>query len=58
MPDRFYRQLENLHIGCEKPRAYFIPFSKSGNASSPREESDRFFSLNGEWDFAFSKNCW
>ena len=56
MPDRFYRQLENLHIGCEKPRAYFIPFSSEESASLPREKSDRFFSLGGEWDFAFFKN--
>ena len=56
MPDRFYRQLENLHIGCEKPRAYFIPFSSGSDAGADREKSERFFLLNGEWDFAFFKN--
>ena len=56
MPDRFYRQLENLHIGCEKPRAYFIPFSSGADAGAEREKSERFFLLNGEWDFAYFEN--
>lgn len=56
MAERYYRQLENLHIGCEAPRAYFVPFNCERDAASERENSKLFFSLNGEWDFAFFEN--
>lgn len=56
MVDRFYRQLENIHVNCEKPRAYFVPFECSENADKEREKSQIFTMLNGEWDFAFFKN--
>lgn len=54
-PELLYHQtLEFLHVGCEKPHAYFIPYgsddaAKTGN----RAGSDRFYSLCGEWDFRF-----
>ena len=56
MPERYYRQLENLHVGCEKPRAYFVPFESEKNAALEREKSLFFTSLNGEWDFNFFEN--
>lgn len=56
MAERYYRQLENLHVGCEKPRAYFVPFECGENAALEREKSALFTSLNGEWDFAFFEN--
>lgn len=38
----------------EKQRAYYIPFSNKHNAlNSAVEDSDRYFCLNGEWDFAY-----
>ena len=53
-----YRSLAVQHIGCEAPRAYFIPY-QSENISdgditlsgSGRERSAYFKSLCGEWDF-------
>lgn len=56
MADRYYRQLESLHIGCEEPRAYFIPFDSEENSLKKREESALLTTLNGEWDFAFFEN--
>ena len=56
MADRYYRQLENLHIGCEAPRTYFVPFSDEKDAADKREKSSLFTLLNGEWDFAFFDN--
>ncbi len=56
MPERYYRQLENLHIGCEEPRAYFVPFDSEVDSSLEREKSERFFLLNGEWNFNFFEN--
>ncbi len=56
--------IEHLHVGCEKPRAYFIPYPTKALAAkeigspeegyaSGREASPFFRSLNGEWDFRF-----
>lgn len=56
MADRYYRQLESLHIGCEAPRAYFVPFANEADAALEREKSSAFTLLNGEWDFAFFEN--
>lgn len=50
----FHRSLEHLHVKCEKPRAYFIPFSSECSAiEADREKSDRFTSLCGQWDFRY-----
>ena len=56
MIKRFYRMLEHLHVGCEAPRAYFVPSENAEKAMLPRENSAFFTLLNGEWDFAFFKN--
>ncbi len=43
-----------LHIGCEAPRAYFVPYqSDTAAARDERGESSFFTSLCGEWDFRF-----
>ncbi|MBP3442748.1 MAG: DUF4981 domain-containing protein [Clostridia bacterium] len=56
MIKRFHRMLENLHVGCEAPRAYFVPFESAEKTALPREDSAFLTLLNGEWDFAFFKN--
>ena len=53
---KFIYHLSNkhLHVGCEKPRAYYIPHSSFESArSGVRTQSDRFLLLNGEWDFRY-----
>ncbi len=50
----YHLSQEHLHVGCDAPRAYFVPYhsdaaAKTGN----RAASDRFVSLCGEWDFHF-----
>ncbi|MBR2897968.1 MAG: DUF4981 domain-containing protein, partial [Oscillospiraceae bacterium] len=46
-----------LHLGCEKPRAYFIPHDTAESArTGDREKSGRFFSLCGEWDFRYCRS--
>ncbi len=56
MIKRFYRMSDTLHVGCEEPRAYFVPFETAEKATLPREESAFLTLLNGEWDFAFFPN--
>ncbi len=53
-PANYHRSLSDLHIGCEKPRAYFIPYQADDIAvRDNRAESDRFRSLCGDWDFHY-----
>ncbi len=43
-----------LHVGCQEPRAYYIPYSSiSSGGGQDRAASDRFVSLCGTWDFRF-----
>lgn len=50
----YHKNLDTLHVGCETPRAYFIPFGSAEAAiSEERESSDRFISLCGDWDFKY-----
>ena len=55
--ERYFENLKTLHIGTEKTRAYYIPFSDAnGIFDKTREESDRFGLLNGDWDFHYYEN--
>ncbi len=48
----YHKTLKALHVGCEDPRAYFIPFPDAQSAESEyREDSVFFKSLCGTWDF-------
>ena len=50
----YHRQLDALHIGCEEPRAYFIPYQDEKSAVNDiREKSNRLTSLCGDWKFKF-----
>ena len=52
----FHKSQKVLHVGCEAPRAYFIPFDSDASAAKAgdrRAASERFMSLCGDWDFRF-----
>ncbi len=50
----YHKDLGSLHIGCEKPRAYYIPFhSEEAALAGDREKSEFYHSLCGEWNFKF-----
>ncbi len=52
----YHLSLDKLHVGCERPHAYFIPFdTKAAADTENRASSSRFVSLCGEWDFTFFK---
>ncbi|MBR4765888.1 MAG: DUF4981 domain-containing protein, partial [Clostridia bacterium] len=59
MPEirRYNETAGALHIGCEEPCAYFIPFENEEKSSGDRENSAFFTSLCGKWDFAFFENA-
>ena len=49
-----HQDQKKLHVGCEAPRAYFIPFESDAKAlGDNRGESAFFTSLCGDWDFRF-----
>ncbi len=50
----YHKQLTALHVGCEAPRAYFVPYHSDYSAMRGiRGESRLFYSLSGEWDFRY-----
>ena len=50
----YHRDLNTLHIGCEKPRAYFIPYENTDTATEGiRGASARFVNLCGDWNFRY-----
>lgn len=48
-----HQDIHQLHLNTLPDRAYYIPAAGPGPFSLEREASDRFLSLNGDWDF-----CW
>ena len=52
--ETYHENLKTLHIGTEKPHAYFIPYENSELAFEDiRDESRYFKTLIGEWNFKF-----
>lgn len=50
----YHKDLKTLHVGCEAPHAYFVPFTDEIAADTdPRESSKYFKTLIGSWDFKF-----
>ncbi len=50
----FHKGLEHLHVNCEKPRAYFIPYQDEKSATEDnRAKSYSLISLCGDWDFKY-----
>ena len=53
LPD-YHQNLDTLHVGCEKPHAYFIPYRDTAAALGGfRDSSPYFKTLIGEWCFKF-----
>lgn len=54
---KYHTELSALHIGVEAPRAYYIPYhDKKSALTLPREDSQNFTLLSGEWKFKFFSN--
>ena len=57
MLPKYHQSLDTLHLGCEEPRAYFVPFACESSAlSRTRGESIYFKSLCGEWKFKYYRS--
>ena len=49
--EKYYNDLNTLHINTEENRAYYMPCSDIENAR--KETNDRKQDLNGEWNFMY-----
>ncbi len=50
----YHEDLHTLHVNTLPNRAYYVPYSHTEDARRDvRTESDRFQSLNGEWQFRY-----
>ena len=53
IPD-YHKTEKHLHINCEAPRAYFVPYANRREALTGNRDSSCFFkSLCGVWDFRY-----
>lgn len=53
----YHKSLAALHVGCEEPRAYYVPYgSEEAAIKDVRDESTNFISLCGDWDFRFFRS--
>ena len=50
----YYEDPKTLHVGCEKPRAYFIPYADEATAKRDRRQASPYVkNLCGDWDFRY-----
>ncbi|MCD7783317.1 MAG: DUF4981 domain-containing protein [Firmicutes bacterium] len=55
-PD-YYKTQKTLHVGCEEPHAYFIPFASKSKAEKGLRSGSAYFKLlSGDWNFRFYKS--
>jgi len=54
----YHKSMTDMHIGCEPPRSYFVPYHSSECARAGYRDNSEFFkTLIGSWDFKFYKSA-
>ncbi len=56
MDFNYHLDFATNNIGCEKQRAYFVPFESKDTSRNKREVSAYFSLLSGEWNFKYYKS--
>lgn len=52
--EKYWENPEILHVNCEKPRAYFIPYENEYKAGKGIRGSSKYYkTLNGTWKFKY-----
>lgn len=52
--EKYWENPEILHVNCEKPHAYFIPYENENKARKGIRGTSKYFnSLNGLWKFKY-----
>ena len=53
----YHKEVGNMHVKCEEPHAYFIPFEGKEEALTENRAHSKYFKqLSGDWDFRFFKS--
>lgn len=56
---KYWEDPHILHVNCEKPRAYYIPYESCSNAlKGVRGTSEYYQSLSGVWSFKFYQSVY
>lgn len=54
---KYWEDPQTLHVNCEPPRAYFIPYHDERAALTGKRGMSRFFiGLSGSWKFAYHES--
>lgn len=54
---KYWENPEVLHVGCEESRAYYVPYATTESAFiNIREQSEKFSSLDGVWEFKYFRS--
>lgn len=57
--EKYWENTEVLHVNCEEPRAYFIPYENEIKAKEDvRGTSNYYKSLNGMWKFKYNDSIY
>ena len=57
--EKYWENPSVLHVNCEKPRAYFVPYENEIKAKmGVRGASDYFTCLNGVWKFKYHSSIY
>ncbi|HTP58951.1 MAG TPA: glycoside hydrolase family 2, partial [Spirochaetia bacterium] len=52
--EKYWEDPKTLHVGCEPPRSYFIPYETQAKALRGEREGSAFFTaLAGDWRFRY-----
>jgi beta-galactosidase len=55
--EKYWENPNELHVNCEKPHAYFIPYESEAKAKKGIRGSSKFYkSLNGVWKFKYHES--
>lgn len=57
--DKYWENPNMLHVNCEKPHAYFIPYENEEKAKKGIRGSSKYYkSLNGLWKFKYHNSVY
>jgi len=57
--EKYWENPDVLHVNCEEPRAYFIPFENEAKAEKGLRGNSKYYqSLNGVWKFKYHNSVY
>ena len=57
--EKYWEDPEILHVNCQKPHAYFIPYEDEKKAKEGIRGASKFFkTLDGSWKFKYQRSVY